>query len=127
MELLPFAPEQGLIGSISHQCVLEDIFRVGRRPATEDKFRMRDSQDLAHALSCSSSDLASFKSNVSTPSNEPAIDRDEKIVSLMRFALVAPQPRLAHRRAQFQELCTLRTGNGEGTLEIRLGFCRIWL
>jgi hypothetical protein len=32
---------------------------------------------------------------------EPVIDRSEKIAGLIPFALIAPEPRHAHRRAQF--------------------------
>ena len=56
---------------------------------------------------------------------ELAIDRDEKIVGLLSFALIALQPRHAHRRAQFPRLCLLLTRNRERTLEISLCFRRI--
>jgi hypothetical protein len=40
---------------------------------------------------------------------EPAIDGGEKIMRLLPFTLFAPQPRHAHRRAQFPGLCLLLT------------------
>ena len=40
---------------------------------------------------------------------EPAIDRGEEIASRITLALIAPQPRHAHRRPQFPGLCLLRT------------------
>jgi len=50
---------------------------------------------------------------------EPAVDRSEKVPGLIPLALMAPQPRDAHRRAQFPGLCPLPTRNREGALEIR--------
>jgi tetratricopeptide (TPR) repeat protein len=38
---------------------------------------------------------------------EPAVDRSEQIVGLIPLALMAPEPRHAHRRAQFPELRAL--------------------
>ena len=38
---------------------------------------------------------------------EPAIDRSEKRAGRIPFALIAPQPRDANRRAQFPRLCLL--------------------
>ena len=35
------------------------------------------------------------------PFSEPAVNRSEKFASLLRFSLIAPEPRHAHRRAQF--------------------------
>src|SRR5262245_25895618 len=49
-----------------------------------------------------------------------AVDRSEKIAGLIPLALIAPEPRHAHRRAQFPGLCLLRPRNRERTLEIRL-------
>jgi hypothetical protein len=49
---------------------------------------------------------------------EPAVDRSEEIACLLPFALIAPKPRHAHRRARFPGLCLLRTRNGERTFEI---------
>ena len=51
---------------------------------------------------------------------EPAVDRGEKIAGLLPFAVVAPQPGQARRRAQFPGLCLLRAGDGDGSLEMRL-------
>jgi hypothetical protein len=36
---------------------------------------------------------------------EPAVDRSEEIAGLIQLAPIAPQPRHAHRRAQFPGLC----------------------
>jgi hypothetical protein len=58
---------------------------------------------------------------------EPGIDRAEKIVGLLPFALIAPQPRQANRRAQFPGLCLLPPRNGKGALEICCRFFRAWL
>ena len=68
-----------------------------------------------------------FRSSVSKPLGEPAIDRSEKIARLIPFALIAPEPRHAHRYTQFPGLCRLLTRNRERTLEIRLSLCRIRL
>jgi hypothetical protein len=38
---------------------------------------------------------------------KPAVDPSEKFAGLIPFALIAPQPRHAHRRAQFPGLCLL--------------------
>jgi hypothetical protein len=58
---------------------------------------MRASQ----AANSSSNAFASFKSRVSNPFGEPAVDRSEKLASLIPLALVAPEPRHAHRGAEF--------------------------
>jgi hypothetical protein len=47
--------------------------------------------------------------------------REAQFASLLRLALISPEPRRARRRAQF----LLRTGDGERTLEIRFCFARI--
>src|SRR5215467_9516033 len=47
---------------------------------------------------------------------EPAIGRGEKIVGLLSYTLITPQPRHAHCRAQFQRHCVLRAANGESAL-----------
>jgi hypothetical protein len=59
--------------------------------------------------------------------SEPAVDRSEKLASLIPFSLIAPETRHAHRCAQFPGLCLLRTRNRERTLEMRLGLGRVWL
>jgi len=51
--------------------------------------------------------------------SEPAVDRGEKIACLIPLALIAPEPRHAHRRAEFPGLCLLLTGDNERMLEIR--------
>ena len=48
-------------------------------------------------------------------------------MGLWPLILIAPQPRHAHRRAQFQGLCLLLTRDGECTLKIRFSFRRIRL
>jgi hypothetical protein len=52
--------------------------------------------------------------------SKPAINRSEQSASLTRLALIAPQPRHAHRRAQFPGLRLLSTRDRKGALEIRL-------
>jgi hypothetical protein len=49
---------------------------------------------------------------------EPAVDRGEKIVGLLSFTLVAPQPSRAHCRTEFPRFCLLLMRDGERTLEI---------
>src|SRR5262249_19790873 len=56
---------------------------------------------------------------------EPVIDRSKKIAGLIALALIAPQPRHAHRRPQLPGLCLLLTSNRERVLEILLRFRRI--
>src|ERR1700722_10363125 len=56
---------------------------------------------------------------------EPAVDRSEKIAGRIPLALIAPEPRHAHRSTQFPGLCLLRSRNGKRTLEIRLRFHRV--
>ena len=58
---------------------------------------------------------------------EPAIDWGEKIAGLIPLALIAPEPRHAHRRAQLPGLCLLLARDRERTLEIRFRFRRIRL
>jgi len=58
---------------------------------------------------------------------EPPVDRGEKIVGLLPFALITPKPGHAHRRAQFPGLCLLLTRDSQRTLEVRLRFRRIRL
>src|SRR5271169_3683600 len=58
---------------------------------------------------------------------EPAVDRSEQIAGLISLALIAPEPRHAHRGAEFPGFCLLRTGDRKCTLEIRFRFRRIWL
>src|SRR5262249_19731831 len=48
---------------------------------------------------------------------EPAVERSKKIAGLIPPALIAPDPRHAHRRAQFPVLCLLFTSNRKRTLE----------
>jgi hypothetical protein len=53
---------------------------------------------------------------------EPVIDRSEKVASLIPLALIAPEPRHAHRGAQLPGLCLLLTGDGESTFEVPSAF-----
>jgi hypothetical protein len=39
---------------------------------------------------------------------EPVVDRRQKIAGLLSLAVIAPEPRQAHRRAQLPRLCLLR-------------------
>ena len=45
------------------------------------------------------------------------MNRREMIAAFLTLALISPQPRHAHRCAQFPGLCLLRTRNRERTLE----------
>ena len=38
---------------------------------------------------------------------KPSVDRSKKLAGLIPLALIAPEPRHAHRRAQFPEFCLL--------------------
>ena len=58
---------------------------------------------------------------------EPAVDRSEKLAGLIPLALIAPEPRHAHRSAQFPGFCLLLTCDRERALEIRFRFRRIRL
>jgi hypothetical protein len=57
------------------------------------------------------------------PFRKPALDRSEKLAALLALTLIAPEPRHAHRRAQFPGL--LRSRDRKSALEISLGFSRI--
>jgi hypothetical protein len=46
------------------------------------------------------------------PFTEPTIDRSEKLASVLPLALIAPEPRHAHRRAQFPGFGLLLTRDG---------------
>jgi hypothetical protein len=61
------------------------------------------------------------------PLTEPAVDRGEKIASLLPLALIAPESCHTHRRAQFPGFCLLLARNCEGAVEIRFRFRRIRL
>ena len=43
------------------------------------------------------------------PLGEPAVNRSEKLARLVPLALIAPEPRHAHRRAEFPGFCLLLT------------------
>src|SRR6185295_12338392 len=58
---------------------------------------------------------------------EPTIDRGEKIVSLLSFALIVPQPRHAHSRTQFPRLCLLLTSDRQRMFEIFFRFRCVWV
>ena len=53
---------------------------------------------------------------------EPAVDRSEQFAGLLRLPLIAPEPRHAHRGAQFPRFCLLLTCNRERPVEIFFGF-----
>ena len=61
------------------------------------------------------------------PLGEPAVDRSEKLASLIALALIAPETRHVHRGAQFQGFCLLLTRKSDSALEIRFRFRRIRL
>ena len=42
--------------------------------------------------------------------SEPAVDRSEKLASLIPLALIAPEPRHAHRCAELVRFCILAVG-----------------
>src|SRR5262249_23574908 len=52
---------------------------------------------------------------------KPAVDRSEQFASLLRLPPITPEPRHAHRCAQFQRLCLLPAGDCISALEI--SFC----
>jgi TolB-like protein/class 3 adenylate cyclase/Flp pilus assembly protein TadD len=56
------------------------------------------------------------------PFGEPAVDRSEKLASLIPFALIAPEPRHAHGGAEFPGFCLLLPRHRERTLEVRFRF-----
>src|SRR5262249_32008373 len=58
---------------------------------------------------------------------EPAVERSKKIAGLIPPALIAPQPRHAHRGAQFPGLRLLLPRNRERALEILFRSRRIRL
>jgi hypothetical protein len=51
----------------------------------------------------------------------------ERTLNAPVASLIKPQPRHAHRRAQFQGLCVLRTGNPQREVEIRRALLTRWL
>ena len=51
--------------------------------------------------------------------SEPAVDRSEQVASLIPLALIAPEPREAHRRVQFIGLCVLPLRNAQRRFEAR--------
>ena len=62
---------------------------------------------------------------------EPAIDRSEQFTGFIPLALIAPEPRHAHRRAQLQGLCLLSTSDlkrsrEEGLRPGRTSFISDW-
>src|SRR5260370_29290240 len=54
------------------------------------------------------------------PLGKPPVDRSEQFASLLRLALVAPEPCKARSSAEFPGLCLLLTRDGQCALEIRL-------
>ena len=61
------------------------------------------------------------------PFSEPAADRGEEIASILSFALIAPEPRHAHRRPEFPGLRVLRPRYRQCTIETCLRSCRVRL
>ena len=78
--------------------------------------------------SSSSKLFASFRSSVSKPSVNQPYYRSEQVAGLLALALIAPEPRHAHRRAQFPGLCSLLVRDCECAVEIGLRFrgIRLW-
>jgi len=70
-----------------------------------------------HEANSSRSALASFRSRVSKPLGKPPIDRSEQFARLLRLALVAPEPREAHRGAEFPGLGFLSSCYLKSTIE----------
>jgi len=56
------------------------------------------------------------------PLSEPAVNRSKQFASLLRFPLVTPETRHAHRCAEFPGLRFLLTCDGERAVEIGLRF-----
>ena len=56
---------------------------------------------------------------------EPAVDRSEQFARLLPLALVAPEPRHAHRRAQLPGFCLLLTRDSKCAIKILFCFFRI--
>src|SRR5262249_23041156 len=59
--------------------------------------------------------------------SEPAVNRSQQFVSLLRLALIVPEPRHAHCRAQLPGFGLLLTRNRERTLEVYLRLRRVRL
>ena len=68
-----------------------------------------------------SSAFAFFRSSVSKTLGEPAVDRGEKVAGLVPLALIAPEPRHAHRRAKLPGFGLLLARNSERAFEMRFG------
>src|SRR6202040_2992409 len=58
---------------------------------------------------------------------EPAVDRSEKLASLIPLALIAPQPGHAHSGTEFPGFRLLCTRDRKLAVEIRFGFRRVGL
>jgi hypothetical protein len=56
------------------------------------------------------------------PFSKPAVDRSEKLASLLPLALVAPEPRHAHCGAELPGFGLLLARNGERAVEIGFRF-----
>ena len=68
----------------------------------------------SQAANSASNALASIRSR---SLGKPAVDRSEKIASLLRLALVTPEPRHAGGGAEFPGFCLLRASDRERPLE----------
>jgi hypothetical protein len=53
---------------------------------------------------------------------KPSVDRSEKLASLLPLALIAPEPRHAHRGAEFPGFRSLLAGDRERKFVILLRF-----
>jgi hypothetical protein len=70
---------------------------------------VRERARAPHDANSSSNAFASFRSSVSA-FGEPAVDRSAQFASLLRLALVTPEARHAHCRAQFPGMGRNRIG-----------------
>ena len=61
----------------------------------------------SQSIYSSSSSLGLLQIERIEPFGEPAVDRCEKLAGLIPLALIAPEARHAHRRAQLPGLCLL--------------------
>src|SRR5256885_1109210 len=52
---------------------------------------------------------------------ECTVDHRQELASVLALVLALPQPTQPHRSAEFERLCPLTSGEGEGLLET--GFC----
>jgi hypothetical protein len=91
---------------------------AGRRPALEAAYSCSSNEPLRRQLIEQS--LSLFQIKRVEALGKPAVHRSEKFAGFIPLALTAPEPRHAHRRAQFPGLCLQRLRNRDRTLEARL-------